>query len=675
VNARFDKKRWTALQTAADFQSPPLIALLLQHGALVDAQDSDGYSALHWAATSGSAKCVQLLLDAGADKTLLTAKRKGSKTPLLCAWQAGHRLIVMKLNTENDPRFVIPIEPEVSVEPATELAKRARPSYADWESESDERRGAKHGGSRLAIRTIKPKREPNLSGVAWSASADEGKGKWLAFSVETEQQLPGGLAHNAEKDGENLNFAAPLLVIGHFDSRAEAAEALAYSLQLLGQQGQTVEQMVSGPDPLMPPLPPRGMGRAKKGRGEGTEVVVRTKAAAWIADPGCVSWWVGDSHAGMEGSQGGRASQHEAGNEEEERCEDDELGCGICNEDSWTKKNPIIVCDGCSLGAHVMCYGVPKVPEGKWFCAPCTDARAESRPRDAQIARTARECRLCPLPGGALWRVAEGAEGGYVHGVCCLAAGYFAKPFNGSVQSLDKIKALAHARTETAVCALCGDPYGAVVRCYHRDPQPPNKRCAIAMHVSCAHLRNLGTCVSAKSVYSVGGIDAEKTNRAGGSKEMIRHICPEHFNPAEGANLALALEAAVRARDRARVAELLTQGAHPDTFVGRWDKRGRGGGGKAGGGEDAGLCFPTALHAAAARNDPVSLEMSLALLERVDKGLQHDDDSDDAEHLSVVAQHVAEVHKEGVHSALDAAAASNAAEALLVLLLRLEPPP
>ncbi|KAJ1616652.1 hypothetical protein T492DRAFT_850673 [Pavlovales sp. CCMP2436] len=185
--------------------------------------------------------------------------------------------------------------------------------------------------------TIKPKREPNLSGVAWSASADEGKGKWLAFSVETEQQLPGGLAHNAEKDGENLNFAAPLLVIGHFDSRAEAAaalaynpffmnklnsraealaykdstllqkksdsraeaaEALAYSLQLLGQQGQTVEQgqfveqlennhisyyfniikqMVSGPDPLMPPLPPRGMGRAKKGRGEGTEVVVRTK--------------------------------------------------------------------------------------------------------------------------------------------------------------------------------------------------------------------------------------------------------------------------------------------------------------------------------------------------------------------------------------------------------------
>ena len=60
----------TLLATAALMGHTEVVALLLQHGADIDARSQDGGTALHAAAFLGRAETVKLLLDKGADTTL-----------------------------------------------------------------------------------------------------------------------------------------------------------------------------------------------------------------------------------------------------------------------------------------------------------------------------------------------------------------------------------------------------------------------------------------------------------------------------------------------------------------------------------------------------------------------------------------------------------------------------
>jgi len=78
----------------ADGIRKPMIALLLAHGALLDGQDDDGWSALMWACWSGLPQVVEALLEHGASHTL--ADRQGN-TALLIAARRGHAGIVQTL--------------------------------------------------------------------------------------------------------------------------------------------------------------------------------------------------------------------------------------------------------------------------------------------------------------------------------------------------------------------------------------------------------------------------------------------------------------------------------------------------------------------------------------------------------------------------------------------------
>lgn len=57
----------------------------------------------------------------------------------------------------------------------------------------------------------------------------------------------------------------------------------------------------------------------------------------------------------------------------------------------------MLLCDGrgCSVAVHQQCYGVAKVPKGKWLCDACKD----------KLSPTAANCACCPVVGGALRKV------------------------------------------------------------------------------------------------------------------------------------------------------------------------------------------------------------------------------------------------------------------------------
>lgn len=54
-----------------------------------------------------------------------------------------------------------------------------------------------------------------------------------------------------------------------------------------------------------------------------------------------------------------------------------------------------------SVAVHQQCYGVHKVPAGKWLCEAC---KAKLKPRAAN-------CCVCPVVGGAVKKVGSGGGG------------------------------------------------------------------------------------------------------------------------------------------------------------------------------------------------------------------------------------------------------------------------
>ncbi|RMZ13026.1 hypothetical protein D0862_02453 [Hortaea werneckii] len=80
--------------TAAITSQTAMCELLLERGALVDAPDDEGNTALHYAATSSSASTVHALLRAGADVNL---KQSQGLTPAHWAAHKGHEEVLLLL--------------------------------------------------------------------------------------------------------------------------------------------------------------------------------------------------------------------------------------------------------------------------------------------------------------------------------------------------------------------------------------------------------------------------------------------------------------------------------------------------------------------------------------------------------------------------------------------------
>ena len=82
-----DGRRWTALHHASRQGSAPVVAALLEMGAVVDAQNEEGDTALILASHNGHEGAVRLLLARGARQEL---QEEHGYAAMHCAAMSGH---------------------------------------------------------------------------------------------------------------------------------------------------------------------------------------------------------------------------------------------------------------------------------------------------------------------------------------------------------------------------------------------------------------------------------------------------------------------------------------------------------------------------------------------------------------------------------------------------------
>ena len=154
--------------------------------------------------------------------------------------------------------------------------------------------------------------------------------------------------------------------------------------------------------------------------------------------------------------------------------------CTACGGDSWGTGNEILFCDRCDLTVHQKCYGVHRVPKGKWYCDACK-AGFETPP----------PCIFCPSPeiaglqGGVMKRTTCGTKWAHVRCAYWIREATFIDPEKmGPIGSIDVHHRIGGIEGIPAsifgeMCDLCGSSEGACIQCTHTG-------CKFVFHPMCA---------------------------------------------------------------------------------------------------------------------------------------------------------------------------------------------
>ena len=191
--------------------------------------------------------------------------------------------------------------------------------------------------------------------------------------------------------------------------------------------------------------------------------------------------------------------------------EDMDANCAVCGSGEVGPSNQIVFCEYCNVAVHQHCYGVEFIPDGDWFCQPCTAVVPEET-RKRIAASTAKEtqpvlCKLCPAKVGAVFPSDDPEN--WVHTVCADVAGLDAVPIATLVREqiaaddeAGGVPAMPHISSPAAVgvssvdlervaslkaagskpCSVCGEAGSSVAICSW-------EKCNKALHISCAQSR------------------------------------------------------------------------------------------------------------------------------------------------------------------------------------------
>lgn len=143
--------------------------------------------------------------------------------------------------------------------------------------------------------------------------------------------------------------------------------------------------------------------------------------------------------------------------------------CVICDDGECDNNNAIVFCDGCDIGVHQDCYGVPFIPEGQWLCRAC------------EVSRTKMvDCAFCPNKSGVFKKTNTGE---WAHLICSIwipetriTDPIFIEPVTG-LELIDKNR-------WKLVCYICKKRMGACIQC-------SSKKCPQAYHPTCGRKARL----------------------------------------------------------------------------------------------------------------------------------------------------------------------------------------
>ena len=224
--------------------------------------------------------------------------------------------------------------------------------------------------------------------------------------------------------------------------------------------------------------------------------------------------------------------------------EDMDANCAVCSSGEVGPSNQIVFCEYCNVAVHQHCYGVDCIPDGDWFCQPCTAVVPEET-RKRVAASTAKEvqavtCKLCPAKVGAVFP-SDDAET-WVHTICADVAGLDAAPLVSSdfgvapsavrVTAADLERAAARKPIYDA-CIVCGEATASVALCAWETCRKP-------LHASCAQSRACNIRCD-RTKYNSGAANPSSTSSESSSSTVIRPqyplrrewtiFCPEHSSP------------------------------------------------------------------------------------------------------------------------------------------------
>ncbi|CAK8566288.1 unnamed protein product [Lathyrus sativus] len=153
--------------------------------------------------------------------------------------------------------------------------------------------------------------------------------------------------------------------------------------------------------------------------------------------------------------------------------------CDICRRFE-NMLNPILVCSGCKVVVHSVCYRSVKETTGPWFCELCEDLSKSSGASAINSWEKPYFIAECALCGGTTGAFRKSSDGQWVHAFC--AEWLFESTFRRG--QIDAIEGMETVQKGVDICCVCHRRHGVCMKCCYG-------HCLTTFHPSCARSAGL----------------------------------------------------------------------------------------------------------------------------------------------------------------------------------------